>query len=285
MARKRRAVETINQPITDKKDTPRYVDPFQQRVGKSIERAGSKFAGHGRTLLYGLGALLVLGIILWIFSAWNSRSKGAAQTDLGKAIETSQAQITDAPAAGVTRKTFKTERERAEAAVAEFQKVAENHGGSVGEKAKYFAAVAKVPLDRAVAATELQALASSGSEVGKTAKFALANLMADDGKFDESLLLYQELAKMDDPLVAKDTINFAIANIYEKQGKKPEAADVLFNLVKAASEMKDPEGKPVPLSGTAQSAKEKLQSLDPERAKQIPEPKLDSSSGGSPFGM
>jgi len=288
MARKRRAVETVNPSVTDNKATPRYADPFQQRVGKTIESAGSKLDGQGRNILYGLGALLVLGIIVGWFLMWNGRSNAVAQTDLGKAIETSQAQITDTPTAGSTRKTFKTENERAEAAIAEFQQVAEKHGGDVRQKARYFAAVNRISLDRNAAAAELESLAASNDEVGKLSKYALANIRLDDGKLDEALTMFQDLVKMDDPLVAKDTINFAIANIYEKQNNKQGAADVLFNLVKSASEAKDLEGKPVTLSGTAQSAKEKLRKMDPVRAAQIPEPESDMPVGApveAPGGM
>jgi hypothetical protein len=286
MARKRRSVETVNLPINEKKETPRYTDPFQQTVGKTIEGAGRKLEGQGRNILYGLGALLVLGIIVWIFYTWSGKSSAAAQAALGKAIETTQSQVTDQPPpAGSTSKTFKTEKERAEASVAQFQKVADTYGGSVGEKAKYFVAVNKLSLDRPAALSELDALSKSSGDVGKLSKFALANAKADDGQLDDAAAIYKELAAMDDSVVAKDTINLRLASIYEKQGKTKEASDVLFNLVKSASEAKDPEGKSVPLSQTAQSAKDKLKTLDPQRASEIPEPAGDDNGGGSPFGM
>jgi len=64
-----------------------------------------------------------------------------------------------------------------------------------------------------------------------------------------------------------------------KQGKKQEAADIYFNIAKAASEAKDSEGKPVPMTQTAREAKDKLQALDPDRAKTIEEPKPESPFG------
>ena len=285
MARKKRRIEPIAPPTTDPKDKPRYEDQFQHDIGRKIEQAGKKLEGQGRNMLYGLGALVVLLAIIWIFYAWSGRSNAAAQTALGKAIETSQAQVTDTPPpAGSTAKTFKTEKERAEAAIAEFQAVAEKFGGSVGEKAKYFAAVTRITLDRPAAVTELEGLAKSSDEVGKMAKFALAQTKADDGKPDEAAALYQELAAMSDPILSKETINFELAKIYEKQGKKQEAVDLLFNIVKTASEAKDLDGKPVTMTSTAQSAKDKLKALDPEKAKEIPETVPDPSLGGNPFG-
>ena len=89
---------------------------------------------------------------------------------------------------------------------------------------------------------------------------------------------------MSDPIVAKDTLNFEIAKIYEKQGKKQEATDIYFNIAKSAAEAKDLDGKPVRLTQTATDAKAKVQELAPDRAKEIPEPTPDSPFGGSPLG-
>ena len=286
MARKKRRVEPVAVATNEPKEKPRYQDPFQQRVGSRVEEAGKKLEGQGRNILYGLGALAVLGIIVWIIYAWSGRSNAAAQSALGNAIEISQRRVTDQPVpAGSTQKTFKTERERAEAAVAEFEKVAEKHGGEVGEKARYFAAVNRLTLDRPAAVTSLEELSKSSSEVGKLSKFALAQTRADDGRTDEAITLYQELAGMSDPIVAKETVNFELAKLYEKQGKKSEAVALLFDLVKAASEAKDSDGKAIALSPTAQNAKEKLKELDPEKAKEIPEPAPEPPLGGMPFGQ
>ena len=104
--------------------------------------------------------------------------------------------------------------------------------------------------------------------------------MADDGKYDEAVPLYQDLANSKDPIVAKETINFDLAKIYEKQGNKQQAADIYFDIAKTASEAKDQDGKPVPMTETARDAKTKLEELDPERAKQIAEPEPQSPFGG-----
>jgi predicted negative regulator of RcsB-dependent stress response len=289
MARKKRRIEPAAVATNEPKEKPRYQDQFQQRVGSKVEEAGKKLEGHGRTILYGLAALAVLGIIAWIVYAWSGRSNAAAQAALGKAIEISQTRVSAEPVpAGSTEKTFKTERERAEAAVAEFDKVAQNHGGDVGEKARYFAAVNRLSLDRGAAIASLEDLSKANDEVGKLAKFALAQTRAEDNRPDDAIAIYQELAGMSDSIVSKETINLELAKLYEKQGKKNEAVDLLFNLVKTASEAKDSDGKAIPLSASAQSAKEKLAQLDPEKAKQIPEPPPESplgGMGGIPFGQ
>lgn len=279
MARKKRRLEPVAVAETETKPKTRYKDEFQTTVGAKVEEFGKMLEGQGRNILYGIGALAVLGILVWIFYAWSSRSNAAAQLALGKAIETSQSRVSEtSPPAGTQGKTFKTEKERAEAAIGEFQAVVDNHGGDAGEKAKYFIAVNKMYLDRPAAIGEFEALAKGSDEVGKLSRFALAQAYASEGKFDQAAALYSELVEMADPVVSKESVNLALAEIYEKQGKKQEAVDVLFNLVKAASEAKDMEGKAIPLSTTASNAKDKLTQLDPEKAKELPQPSLDLES-------
>jgi len=282
MARKKRRFEQLEAAAAtaEPKDKKRYQDVFQERVGAKLEDAGKKIEGQGRNVLYGLAALVVLIILVSIFYAWNRRSNSAAQMALGKAIETSQALVSASPQpAGSTTKTFKTDKDRAQAAVDEFQAVADKFGGAVGEKAKYLAALNKLTIDRSAATSELDSLAASNDEVGKLAKFALAQVKAEDGKADEAIALYQQLMGMDDPVISKETINFNLAELLEKQDKKQEAADIFFNIAKAASEAKDADGKPVPQSQTAREAKDKLTALDPERAKTVEEPKPDNPFG------
>ena len=282
MARKKRRFEQLQAAAAtvETKDKPHYRDTFQETVGSKLENASKVLEGQGRNILYGLASLVVLLIAIGIFYTWNKRSDAAAQTALGKAIDTSQAVVSSSPApAGSTAKTFKTEKERAEAAISEFQAVADKFGGTVGEKAKYFIAVNRLSLDRGAGIAELQALAGSSSETGKLAKFALAQAMASDGKIDDAIALYQELAAMPDPVVSKDSVNIELAKLLEKQGKTQEAADLYFSIASAASQAKDAEGKPIPMSQTARDAKDKLEKLDSERAKQIQEP-----SPESPFG-
>lgn len=278
---KKRRFEQLQAAASAPQEKKTYVDPFQQQVVPRIEDVGKKLEGKGRTIIYAIGAAIVLVILVMVFMNYSRKSSGAAQTALGKAIDTSQSRVTDVPpAAGSTEKTFKSEKERAEAAIAEFQAVADKFGGSAGEKAKYFIAVNRLVIDRAAGIQELEAIAGTGTDTAKLAKFALAQAKSDDNKLDEAAAIYTELAGMADPIVAKETINFNLAKIYEKQGKKQEAADLYFNIAKAASEAKDMDGKAVRFTETATEAKDKLKVLDPERAKQIPEPTPDSPFGG-----
>lgn len=285
MARKKRSISTAGATLAPTAPKTQYQDTFQHDFGAKVEDFSKKFEGHKKNILYGIAALAVLGAIVGIFYIWNSRSNAAAQTALGKAIETSMATVGGMPPpAGSNLKSFATIGQRAEAAIGEFQEVADKFGGSVGEKAKYFVAVNKLVLDRPTAISELEAMSKSNDNVGNLSKFALAQTRVEDGRLDDAAALYKELSDLKDPVVALDTVNLELAKIYEKQDKKQDAVDLLFNLVKTASEAKDSDGKAVPLTPSAQNAKDMLERLDPEKAKELPAPTLDPALGSLPFG-
>ena len=283
-ARKKRAPKQYELPESDEdKAKVQYRDDFQTRIGKQLEDLGSKLEGKGRTIMYGLGALILVSIIAGVFYVSAKRTQSAAEAAMGNAIHIATARITDAPQpAGSTEKTFKTKKERAEAAIKEFQAIAETYSSPYSDKANYFIAINRLDLDRAAGIKELEALQTGSGDVAAMAKFALAQTKSDDGKVDEAVKLYSELIALDNPVVSKVTINFALAKIYEKQGKKKEATAIYFEIAKSASEAKDSDDKAIPLTQTESEAKEKLEELDPEKAKEIqPEP----SGQGLPPGI
>lgn len=272
MARKKRLQEVNQLPDNTPKEPVIYEDAFQQKANERILDASRRFEGKGKPILYGIAAIAGLAILAALIYSWSNRSGSAGQTALGRAIETSNAIVTQQPVPpSFTGKVYKTEKERSEVAIAEFQKVAETYGGDVAEKAKYFAAVNKLSVDRNAAIGDLEAISKNSGDTGFLAKFALAQARQGDGKYDEALALYNDLVNSNNSIIAKDTINFEIASIYDKQGKKAEAANLYYTIAKAASERKDADGKAIPLSGTAREAKNKLESLDPAKAAEIKE--------------
>ena len=87
--------------------------------------------------------------------------------------------------------------------------------------------------------TELAELGNSDvAEVAALSKFALAQAKESDGKLDEAAQLYSDLAKLNSVTVTPETANLRLAKVYEKQGKKKEAADLLFNIVDASRKAK-----------------------------------------------
>lgn len=242
-----------------------------------FDRLGDSLEGKGQTILYAIGGLIVLIILVAVFSWWRGKHAEEAQRALGRAIEIAEAPVSPTPQAGTTGPTFTTEKDRAQAAAAEFQKVEAKYGDPYRTLAHYFRAANLLTVDRANGIKELEALTHSGDEeVATRAKFALAQAREEDGQLDAAAALYSELAKANNDAVPADTANLRLAAVYEKQNKKQEAVNLLFNIVEAARKARDKEGKPVPESAAARDAAERLQRLDPARYAQLtPEPPKD----------
>src|SRR4051794_27607741 len=118
MASKKRRFEQLQAAAAAPQEKKTYVDPFQQQVVPRLEDVGKKLEGKGRTIMYGIGALVLVVVVGLLFMNWSRRSSGAAQAALGKAIEISTAQISETGTpAGSTQKSYKTEKERADAAI------------------------------------------------------------------------------------------------------------------------------------------------------------------------
>jgi tetratricopeptide (TPR) repeat protein len=240
-------------------------------TAQRIEEIGKSFEGKGNLILYIIGGIVLAAIVAGLLYSWQSRAAAEAQTALGKAIEITTAQVSPSPIPGSTEPTYASEKERAEKAIAAFEEVANKYGSPYKEKAQYFIAVNRLKVDREAGLRELEGLTkTNNSEVNALSKFALAEARAADGKNDEAVALYNELAKQSNNLIPATTVNFNLASIYEKQGKKAEAADLYFNIVKAAREAKTSDGKAVPIGTTAREAAQKLEKLDAEKFKQLP---------------
>lgn len=243
-------------------------DAFRDTTMGLFDRLGNLLEGKGQLILYGLAAVIALGILFGTWTWWSGRKSDEARRALGRAIEITDAPVTPSP--GSTALSFPTERERAQRAIEEFQKVAAKYK-DYREKANYFIAVNTLALDRNKGIDQLQALTgSSDKEIATLSKFALAQAREAGGEYDEAARLYSELAQQNNLLVPADTANLRLASVYEKQGKKKEAADLLYAIIDASRKAKDAEGKPAPKSSAAREAAQKLEKLDSARFAQLP---------------
>jgi tetratricopeptide (TPR) repeat protein len=258
-------------------------DPIREKTLGFFEQLGDRLEGRGKALLYGLVGLVVVAALLYAFASWREAKANEARQALARAID-----IAGSPVAGSESpespaksgaQTFSSERERAQRAVEEFQKVADKYKGEpYHSQANYFKAANLLTVDRPKGLSELDALTKSGDrEVSAWAKFALAQARENDAQYDGAAALYKELASVkDDAVVPAEIANLRLASVLEKQGKKTEAADILFNIVKASREAKNKDGKPVPPSAAARDADQKLEQLDPDRHSKLPpEPPRD----------
>lgn len=243
-----------------------------------LDHLGNLLEGRGRTILYGLGGLIVAGLLIMLFVKWNNRKNDEARQALGRAINITTAAVTPSPLPGSTEVTFSSDRERAEKAIAEFEKVAAKYGEPYKSESRYFIASNRLVVDRQKGISELTELANGSGDVAALSKFALAQANESDGKLDDAARLYGDLARLNSATVTAETANLRLAKVYEKQGKKKEAADLLFNIVDAARKAKGTDNQPVPQSSAAREAAEELQKLDPDRYGQLP-PEIPALAG------
>jgi tetratricopeptide (TPR) repeat protein len=249
-------------------------DKFREKAFEQFDRVGDRLEGRGRTILYALAALVGLALLAGVYSWWNGRKAEEATRALSRVIEIADATVSASPAPATpatTGLTFTTEKERAQRVVEEAQKVENKYGDPYKSLARYFRAANLLTVDREKGLGELQALAGSGDqEVAARAKFALAQAREADGQYDVAATLYTELARAQNFAVPVDTANLRLASVYEKQGKRSEAADILFQIAKTAREAKGKDGKPATLSAAAREAAQKLERLDSARHAQLP---------------
>jgi predicted negative regulator of RcsB-dependent stress response len=257
-------------------------DKFRDTTLDAAGRLSHRFEGSGRTILYALGGAVALVALLLVFNSWRERRADEARFALGKAIEIAEAPVSPTPQPNQVGPTFTNERERAQKAVEAFQKVQNDHGSPYSEIARYLAAANLLTVDRPKGLSELEALAKGGgTEVAARSRFALAQAREADAQYDAAAALYQELLNDKSGAVSQNAVKLRLASVLEKQGKKDEAVNLLFEMVKAAREAKGKDGKPLLASTVTRSAADKLQDLSPERHAQLPpEP---ATAGSLPF--
>lgn len=246
-------------------------DKFRDTTFGAADRLSHRFEGKGRTILYALGGVVALVILLLGFNWWRERRAAEAQFALGEAIKIAEAQVTATPLPNQPGPTFPNERERAQKAVEAFQKVQNDYGSPYKEIARYFAATSLLTVDRPKGLGELEALSKEGdADVAARARFALAQAREADAQYDAAAAGYQELLKSPSESVSPNAVKLRLAAVYEKQGKKDEAVNLLYEMVEAARKAKGKDNKPLPESIVTRTAADKLQELSPERYAQLP---------------
>ena len=245
-------------------------DRFRDTTMTMLDRLADRLEGKGRLILYSFAGVVVVLLLAWATITWRHRHTEEAEHALGRGIAIATANVSTSAPADAKELTFAGEQERAQKAIEEFRKVEAKYGEPYRSEARYFIATNLLVVDRPKGMSDLATLSGSSiHEVATLAKFALAQAKEADKSLDEAAALYAELARQNDAIVTPETANLRLALVYAKQGKKKEAADLLFNIVDAARKAKDPEGKPAPQSSAAREAATELQKIDAARYGQL----------------
>src|SRR5262252_1037270 len=212
------------------------------------DRLADRIAGRRQQILYGLVALIVVAIGIYAIVRWRHKHADEAAAAMGRAIAINDADIGLAPPPGSRDPFFTSQQDRSERAIQEFEKIAAKYGEPYRTEARYFIATNELVTDRLKAETDLQNLTGGSGDVAVLAKYALAQAKEADGNLDQAAALYSQIASANSQVVTSDSANLRLAVVYNKQGKKKDASDILFKLISAARNAKDKDGKPVPES-------------------------------------
>ncbi|MFN2578665.1 MAG: hypothetical protein ABR607_13345 [Pyrinomonadaceae bacterium] len=247
-------------------------DRFRDATMLLADRMADRVAGRRTQILYALIGLVILAAGVFAIVRWRQKHAEEAQAAMGRAIAINDADIAPTAPPGSTDPVFTSQQDRSEHAIQEFEKISAKYGDPYRTEARYFIATNKLVTDRLKAETDLQNLANGSGDVSVLAKFALGQAKESDGNLDQAAALYSEIAKINSRVVTPDTSNLRLAIVYSKQGKKKEAADILFNIVSTARNAKDNNGKPLSESAAAREAAQELLKIDPARHAQLPAP-------------
>jgi tetratricopeptide (TPR) repeat protein len=245
-------------------------DRFRDTTIGIFDRLGTLLEGRGKAILYGIAAIVLIAILVAVGLSWSRRKSDEARRALGRGIAIASTPVSPTSPSD-PNSSYTTEQERAQKAIEEFQKVVAKYGDPYQTEARYFIATNLLSVDREKGITELAELSKSNlSEIATLARFALAQAKEADGKYDEAVQLYSQIASQNSVIITPETANLRLAMVYQKQGKKKESADILFQIADTARKAKDTEGTILPLSAAAREATQELQKLDPDRFAQLP---------------
>jgi tetratricopeptide (TPR) repeat protein len=245
-------------------------DRFRDTTISVFDRLGTLLEGRGKAILYGIAGLILAAILVGLWVSWSRRKADEARRALGRGIVIAAAPVTSTSPMNPAS-SYGSEQERAQKAIEEFEKVAAKYGDPYRTEARYFIATNLLYIDREKGINELAELSKSNlGDIAALAKFALAQAKEADGNNDEAAQLYIQIVSLNSVIISPEAANLRLAMVYQKQGKKKEAADILFQIVDAARKAKDTDGAPVPLSAAAREATQELQKLDPDRFGQLP---------------
>ncbi len=205
----------------------------QDRFAATASEAVSWTVEHREKLVYGGAAVAIILAILLGGWWYTQRQNEAGNAALGEALSVYNAPIV-APGTPATPdvKTFTSNSDRAKAAKDQFKNVADHYGHTAaGDMAKYFVGLCDTDLgNNTEAERELKDVAGyHNADVASLAKMALAALYRKEGKAQDAINIYKELADKPTNTVSKPAAQLALADLYES--KDPQNAKIVYQQI------------------------------------------------------
>jgi TolA-binding protein len=205
-----------------------------QHLTRKVQGAFEERKGE---LTWVVGALVIIGVAVVGYWAWNERVQSRVHELLAEALIVQEARVgPPAAATGSTGLTFPTERERAQAVGAKFKAAADAYPSTdAGLFARYQEASTLMTLgDAAGAANAYQQVIDRGGDklYGQMARLGLAEAHARSGQFEQAIAAYKELVLRKDGQLPIDGILIQLGRVYRDAGRADDAQQT-FNRVVA----------------------------------------------------
>ena len=203
----------------------------QNEFAATVARVSDSVRENRSRLVIGVLVVAVLLTAVGGYFWWRGRTQNEAGALLAAAMVITQSPIAPAPTlpgATQTPGTFTTVKERQEAALVAFEKVAAAYPASPdGLAAAYQMAASLYALGRLPDAEKAYAdviqRAGGTSLYGMSSRMGLAQTLAAQGQYDRAIKEYTDLAGLRDGLLPIDGVLVELARTYVKAGKRTDA--------------------------------------------------------------
>jgi TolA-binding protein len=204
-----------------------------------------------------IAAVVIIGVAVIAYFAWHQHVASRAHALLADALVVQSARV-GAPAApgtaGAGSLSYMTERDRAQAALTKFKAAADAYPSTdAGIFARYQEAATWTYLGSpAQAITGYQQVIDRAGDgiYGQMARLGVAQAQALDGKYDQAINGFKELAQRKDGPLPVDGILMQLGKAYLDAGKRADAQQTFTRLVEEYPES--------PFSGDARKELETL---------------------------
>ncbi len=204
-----------------------------------------------------IAAVVIIGVAVIAYFAWHQHVESRAHALLADALVVQSARV-GAPAApgtaGAGSLSYMTERDRAQAALTKFKAAADAYPSTdAGIFARYQEAATWTYLGSpAQAITGYQQVIDRAGDgiYGQMARLGVAQAQALDGKYDQAITGFKELAQRKDGPLPVDGILMQLGKAYLDAGKRTDAQQTFTRLVEEYPES--------PFSGDARKELETL---------------------------
>jgi len=214
----------------------------ENEFARSMAHAQQMMTSRGRDLGV-LAAVVIAALLLAGGYAWSRQTRNAKASVVlaqGLAVEEAPVVAPAAPAPGSPipvqqSGTYPTEQARLDAALPKLQQAADVYPNTdAGITARYHLAGVLAQLGRYAEAEQRykEVADKAGSKLyGRTAKLGRADAMVAQGKYDDAIRIYQDLSTDKNSQLPVDGVLMQLGRTYMKAGKKNEAAHAFTRVV------------------------------------------------------